>query len=78
MPYYKEAYLLRIDLYKKLNMPTQAIDDLSAVLRVEPTDTRALLARATLYRDQLQGRLAMNDFEHACMLGSTEACKQLP
>jgi len=78
MPYYKEAYLLRSDLYRKLNQPAQAIDDLSAVLRAEPGDMRALLTRATLYREQLQGRLAKDDFEHACMLGSVEACKQIP
>lgn len=78
MPYYKEAYLLRSDLYRKLNQPAQAIDDLSAVLRAEPADMRALLTRATLYREQLQGRLAKDDFEHACMLGSVEACKQIP
>ena len=78
IPYYKEAYLLRSDLYRKLHQPAQAIDDLSAVLRVEPTDARALFTRATLYREQLQGRMAKDDFEHACMLGSTEACKQVP
>ena len=78
MPYYKEAYLLRSDLYRKLNQPTRAIDDLSAVLRAEPADMRALLTRATLYREQLQGRLAKDDFEYACMLGSAEACKQIP
>lgn len=78
MPYYKEAYLLRSDLYRKLNQPAQAIADLSAVLRAEPADMRALLTRATLYREQLQGRLAKDDFEHACMLGSVEACKEIP
>jgi tetratricopeptide (TPR) repeat protein len=78
MPDYKEAYLLRSDLYRKLNQPAQAIDDLSAVLRAEPADMRALLTRAALYREQLQGRLAKDDFEHACMLGSVEACKQIP
>jgi len=78
IPYYKEAYLLRSDLHRKLNQPAQAIDDLSAVLRVEPTNTRALLTRATLYREQLQGHMAKDDFEHACMLGSAEACKQIP
>lgn len=78
MPYYKEAYLLRSDVYQKLNQPAQAIDDLSTVLRVEPTDARALLTRAKLYREQLQGHLAKDDFERACSLGSAEACKQLP
>ncbi|TKS61343.1 MAG: hypothetical protein EWM72_00480 [Nitrospira sp.] len=78
IPYHKEAYFLRSDIYKKLNQPTQAIDDLSMVLRVEPTDVHALLTRAKLYQEQLQGRLAKDDFERACILGSTEACKQLP
>jgi Tfp pilus assembly protein PilF len=78
MPYYKEAYLLRSDLYRKLDQRAQAIDDLSAILRAEPADILALLTRATLYREQLQGRLAKEDFEHACMLGSAEACKQIP
>ncbi|MBH0185783.1 MAG: hypothetical protein HP477_10340 [Nitrospira sp.] len=78
MPYYKEAYLLRSDLHRKLNQPAQAINDLSTVLRAEPADMQALLTRATLYREQLQGRLAKDDFEHACMLGSVEACKQIP
>ena len=75
---HKEAYLLRSDLYKKLNQPAQAIEDLSVVLRVEPANTHALLTRAKLYRAQLQGHLAKNDFERACMLGSKEACQELP
>ena len=78
LPYQKEAYLLRSEIHKKLNQPTQAIDDLSLILRLEPTDTHALFARATLYMEQLQGRSAKEDFEHACMLGSSEACEQLP
>ena len=78
LPYQKEAYWLRSDIYTKLNQPTQAIDDLSLILRLEPTDTHALLARAKLYLGQLHGRSAKEDFEHACMLGSSEACEQLP
>ena len=78
MPYQKEAYLLRSDIYKKLSRPTQAIDDLSAILRADPTDRQALLARAALYQEVLQGRSAKDDFEHACMLGVTAACEQLP
>ena len=74
----KEAYLLRSDIYKKLSRPTQAIDDLSAILRADPTDRQALLARAALYQEELQGRSAKDDFERACMLGATIACKQLP
>ena len=75
---HKEAYLLRSDIYRKLNQPARAIEDLSIVLRVEPADTRALLTRAKLYRDHLQGHLARNDLERACMLGSKEACQALP
>ena len=78
IPYHKEAYLLRSDIYQKLNQPNQAIDDLSMVLRLEPTDAQVLLARAKLYREQLQGHLAKDDFERACILGSAEACEQLP
>jgi tetratricopeptide (TPR) repeat protein len=77
LPYQKEAYVLRSDIYKKLKQPTQAIDDLSMILRVDPTDRQALLARAKLYKEELQGRSARDDFEHACMLGSAEACQQL-
>ena len=76
--YQKEAYLLRSDIYKKLGQLTQAIDDLSAILRADPTDRQALLARAALYREVLQGRSAKDDLERACMLGATAACEQLP
>ncbi len=78
IPYQKEAYLLRSGIYKKLNQPTQAIDDLSTILRVDSTDREALLARAELYQEELQGRAAKDDLEHACMLGATAACEQLP
>jgi tetratricopeptide (TPR) repeat protein len=78
IPYQKEAYLLRSDIYKKLSQPTPAIDDLSAILRADPTDRQALLARAALYQEELQGRSAKDDLEHACMLGATAACEQLP
>ncbi|MBX3332220.1 MAG: hypothetical protein KF722_17595 [Nitrospira sp.] len=74
----KEAYSLRSDIYKKLGQPTQAIDDLSAILRADPTDRQALLARAALYQEELQGRSAKDDLERACMLGATAACEQLP
>ncbi|MBH0202477.1 MAG: hypothetical protein HP496_09335 [Nitrospira sp.] len=77
-PYQKEAYLLRSEIYKSLSLPTQAIDDLSTILRTDPTDRQALLARAALYQEVLQGRAAKNDLEHACMLGATAACEQLP
>jgi tetratricopeptide (TPR) repeat protein len=78
IPYHKEAYLLRSEIYRKLNQPTLATDDLSVVLRMEPTDPHVLFARARLYQEQLQGRLAKDDFERACVLGSAEACESLP
>ncbi len=78
IPYYKEAYFLRSAIYRKLNQPTKAIDDLGMVLRVEPGDTHALLARAKIHQKQLQGHLAKDDFERACLLGASEACEQLP
>ena len=78
IPYQKEAYALRSEIYIKLNQPEQAIEDLSTVLRVDPADAAALVARAKLYRERLQGRLAKDDFERACALGSNPACEQLP
>ena len=78
LPDQKEAYVLRSEVYKRLHQPAKAIDDLSLILRVEPSDPSTLLARAKLYQAQLQGRAAKYDFDHACMLGSLEACQQLP
>jgi tetratricopeptide (TPR) repeat protein len=75
---YKDAYLLRSEVLLKLNRPEQALEDLSAVVRLDPTNVGALLSRANLYRTRLQGRLAKDDFEQACVLGSIEACEQLP
>jgi len=76
--YQKEAYILRSDINKKLGRPSQAIDDLSAILRADPTDRQTLLARAALYQKELHGRAAKDDLERACMLGATAACEQLP
>jgi tetratricopeptide (TPR) repeat protein len=78
IPYQKEAYALRSEIYLKLNQPEQAIEDLSTVIRVDPTNTAALLTRAKLYQERLQGRLAKDDLERACVLGSIPACEQLP
>ena len=78
LPYQKEAYLLRSELFIKLNRPEQALEDLSIVIRVDPTNTAALVTRANIYRNRLQGRLAKDDFERACVLGSIPACEQLP
>jgi tetratricopeptide (TPR) repeat protein len=78
LPDKKEAYLLRSDVLLRLHRPEQALEDLSMVIKLDPTNVRALLTRANLYRDRLQGRLAKEDFEQACVLGSIEACEQLP
>jgi tetratricopeptide (TPR) repeat protein len=78
LPYLKEAYLLRSQIYRQLNKPKEAIDDLSSVLQADPTHAEALFARGSLYREQLLGQGAKEDFEHACLLGSAAACEQLP
>ncbi|HSQ52095.1 MAG TPA: hypothetical protein VLL94_12610 [Nitrospiraceae bacterium] len=77
-PYQKEAYALRSEIYLRLNQPEQAMTDLSTVIQVDPTNVAALLARAKLYQEGLQGRLAKDDLERACDLGSIPACEQLP
>ena len=74
----KEAFLLRSDVLLKLNRPEQALEDLSTVIKLDPTNVGALVTRGNLYRGRLQGRLAKEDFEQACVLGSIEACEQLP
>jgi tetratricopeptide (TPR) repeat protein len=78
LPEQKEAYLLRSDVLLKLNRPEQALQDLSTVIKYDPTNVGALVARANVYRTRLQGRLAKDDFEQACVLGAIEACEQLP
>lgn len=78
LPEQKEAFLLRSDVLLKLNRPEQALEDLSTVIKLDPTNVGALVTRGNLYRGRLQGRLAKEDFEQACVLGSVEACEQLP
>ncbi len=78
IPYQKEAYLLRSEILLKLNRPDPALEDLSTVIRVDPTNTEALVRRAKIYVNRLQGRMAKDDFERACVLGSITACEQLP
>jgi tetratricopeptide (TPR) repeat protein len=78
LPERKEAYLLRSEVLLKLNRSEQALEDLSMVIKFDPTNVAALQTRANLYRNRLQGRLAKDDFEQACVLGSVQACEQLP
>jgi hypothetical protein len=54
------------------------MEDLSTVIRGNPNNAAALMTRAKLYRERLQGRLAKDDLERACVLGSIPACEQLP
>jgi len=78
IPYQKEAYTLRSEIYLKLNQPEEAIEDLSTLIRADSTNLAALVTRAKLYQEQFQGRLAKDDLERACVLGSNSACEQLP
>lgn len=78
IPYQKEAYALRSEIYLQLNQPEQAIDDLSVIIKADPANVAALMTRAKLYQERLQGRLAKDDLERACVLGSVPACDQLP
>jgi tetratricopeptide (TPR) repeat protein len=73
----KEALLLRSQIFVEQGELDRAIDDLSKVLRVDPTNVPALVQRAQLYRRLLQGRLAKDDLERACDLGSEESCTNL-
>lgn len=78
IPYQKEAYLLRSKIHQQLKQPILAIADLNAILRVDPAEKRALIAKAQLYQDELQRDSAKNDFDRACELGSTRVCDQFP
>lgn len=77
LAYQKEALLLRGQIYAEQGELDHAVDDLSTVLRVDPTNLPALVQRGQLYRRLLQGRLAKDDMERACALGSEESCKGL-
>jgi len=70
----KEAYLLRSHIYTKLGDLESAVEDLTTVVRVDPSNAQALLRRAQLYQRLMQGRLAKDDFERACDQGMEEAC----
>jgi len=73
----KEALLLRSQIYIELGEVDRAIDDLSKVIRTDPTNAPLFVQRAQLYRRLLQGRLAKDDLERACALGSEEGCASL-
>ena len=70
----REVHILRSQIYAHLGKLQQAVDELTIVLRVDPTNRQALLLRAKLYERLQQGPSAKNDLEQACSLGSDEAC----
>jgi tetratricopeptide (TPR) repeat protein len=73
----KEALLLRSQIYTELGELDRAAEDLGKVIRVDPTNPALYTQRAQLYRRLLQGRLAKDDLERACALGSEEGCSGL-
>lgn len=73
------CYSARSEIFLKLNRGELALDDLSVVIRADPTNAAGLFTRANIiYRNRLQGRLAKDDLERACVLGSISACEELP
>jgi len=74
----KDAYLLRAQVLAEQGQNEGAVEDLSTVIKVDPTNAQALVLRAKLYQRQMQGRSARDDFERACSLGAQEACAALP
>jgi tetratricopeptide (TPR) repeat protein len=74
----KDAYLLRSRIYTELGDLNHAAEDLTTLIRVDPTNARAFLLRGQLHRRLMQGRLAKEDLERACLLGAEEACTSVP
>jgi tetratricopeptide (TPR) repeat protein len=74
----KDAYLLRSRVYTELGDLERAADDLSTFIRVDPTNAQAFLLRGHLYQRLMQGRLAREDFDRACLLGAEQACTAAP
>lgn len=73
----KDALLLRAHVYEQLGDQDRAVADLSTVIQVDPANTKALVLRARHYQKLRQGRLAKEDFEQACAMGTEEACTEL-
>jgi tetratricopeptide (TPR) repeat protein len=63
IPYQKESYFLRSIIYQQLKQPILAIEDLSAILRVDPANKRALRARAQLYQEHCKEILSKTTSE---------------
>ncbi|HRI38043.1 MAG TPA: hypothetical protein PLO50_05760, partial [Nitrospira sp.] len=78
IPYQKESYFLRSTIYQQLKQPILAIEDLSTILRVDPSDKHASGEMAQLYQDAMLEHSAKNDISQACELGLTMTCNQLP
>lgn len=78
LPSQVEACALCAEVLTRLNRPSEALNDLSTVLGVQPSNTKTLLACAQIYHNRMQGRLAKDDYERACVFGSITACEELP
>jgi tetratricopeptide (TPR) repeat protein len=70
----KDAYLLRSRIYTELGEFERATEDLTTVIRVDPTNAQALLLRGQLYHKLRQNGLAHEDLDRACLLGAEQAC----
>lgn len=73
----KEALLLRSQIYTELGELDRAVEDLGKVIQVDAANAGLFVQRAHLYRRLLQGRLAKDDLERACALGSEAGCSGL-
>ncbi|MGH7260041.1 MAG: tetratricopeptide repeat protein [Nitrospiraceae bacterium] len=70
----REAYILRSQVYAQMGQLPQAVQELTTVVQVDPTNRQAWKRRAKLYERLQQGRSAKDDYDRACSLGSDEAC----
>jgi len=66
--------LLRINLYQKQHKFTQALEDLTTLLSVNPNHNQALLTRAFIYRTQGKYALALKDCRKLASVIITSIC----
>lgn len=72
------CYSARSEMLLRLNRGEPELDDLPVVIRADPTNAAALCHPRQHLRNSFQGCLPKDDFERACVLGSTSACEELP
>jgi tetratricopeptide (TPR) repeat protein len=70
----REAHILRSQVFAQMGQLPQAVEELTTVVKVDPTNRQAWMRRAKLYERLQQGRSAKEDYDRACSLGSDEAC----